>query len=771
MPFQVKQLIGFGFLFIICFRVYSQAPQGFNYQAVARSNAGIPITNKTLGIRISILDGSSTGTVVYQEKFFPKTNNFGLFALIIGNGTAVSGNFNTISWPTGNKFLKVEMDSAGGSNYTTMGSSQLMAVPYSLYAGNAPSNLKAGTGIAIRNDTIINNAISSLNAVWTLAGSNIYNNNSGNVGIGATAPSSKLQINGIGTTVNTSPFQIADSTGTIWLRATDSKIINNYGQFFCNPGHTQTFPFPTPVKAGLIYADISDTDSYILSTQHWTNINGNSSISYKGYEPIQVGVSYYATSKTTSSVIAIKNDVNFSAGSGGTIGTGSSGGVYGLATQITFSPGSSVIVNNQLQAIRNGIDLSGMTGQVIHGDLFMDYVRIVANSKSVDGDKPSANTPDNGGIYGHYLEYDNVQPDAAPNIYGYFQYSGRSGANVKNCFDGSLSLGDGLILGLKYVSFQKLRKKITYGNNLSQIYFSGFDGSTDLTMASILAQAADSVATGSIPTKLVFQTGTNTSPSVLTTALTIGPDQSATFASNVVVNTSITNPVLTGGTASTSSLTLKSTSGSGNNGADIIFQVGNNGNLQAMRIYNSGNINFGDSSITGWAFGRSKVANSGYALQVGSSSKNGNGAYLTNGGTWTNASDRNKKENFKSLDSREILNRILMLQITRWNYKGETISKTHIGPVAQDFYRLFETGNDSLSISTIDPAGVALIGIQELKNQNDSLKEQVKALKLENSTIQKSLKELSAEVKAIKELIPANSIKSNKTDTAEIKKR
>ncbi|KKQ26893.1 MAG: hypothetical protein US42_C0019G0003 [Candidatus Magasanikbacteria bacterium GW2011_GWC2_37_14] len=92
------------------------------------------------------------------------------------------------------------------------------------------------------------------------------------------------------------------------------------------------------------------------------------------------------------------------------------------------------------------------------------------------------------------------------------------------------------------------------------------------------------------------------------------------------------------------------------------------------------------------------------------------GAYLSAGGSWTNSSNRNLKENFTEIDSADILNKINELVVSRWNYKAEASSTLHIGPVAQDFYSLFGLG-DSTSISTIDPAGVSLLGIQELSKK------------------------------------------------------
>ncbi len=98
-----------------------------------------------------------------------------------------------------------------------------------------------------------------------------------------------------------------------------------------------------------------------------------------------------------------------------------------------------------------------------------------------------------------------------------------------------------------------------------------------------------------------------------------------------------------------------------------------------------------------------------------------NGAHLNGGGSWTNASAVNLKENITALNSNEVLNKINLLNITRWMYRG-TVGEYHIAPRAQQFYQLFNTGINSTSISTIDPAGVALTGVQELSKQAEEPK-------------------------------------------------
>ena len=90
------------------------------------------------------------------------------------------------------------------------------------------------------------------------------------------------------------------------------------------------------------------------------------------------------------------------------------------------------------------------------------------------------------------------------------------------------------------------------------------------------------------------------------------------------------------------------------------------------------------------------------------------GAYLSDGGVWTNNSDRNRKENIRSLNNKFMLEKLAELDISEWNYKTEGENVKHIGPMAQDFYELFGLGKDNRSISTIDASGVALAAIKEL---------------------------------------------------------
>ena len=118
---------------------YSQAPQKLSYQAVIRNSSGQLVTSHAVGIKLTILQGSPSGSVVYQENFNSLSNANGLVSIEIGGGAPVSGTFTAINWASGSYYLRTETDPSGGTSYTISGTSQLLSVPYALHAKNAAS--------------------------------------------------------------------------------------------------------------------------------------------------------------------------------------------------------------------------------------------------------------------------------------------------------------------------------------------------------------------------------------------------------------------------------------------------------------------------------------------------------------------------------------------------------------------------------------------------------------------------------------------------------
>ncbi len=143
------------------------------------------------------------------------------------------------------------------------------------------------------------------------------------------------------------------------------------------------------------------------------------------------------------------------------------------------------------------------------------------------------------------------------------------------------------------------------------------------------------------------------------------------------------------------------------------------------RVTTSNTMVFGNGDVVHWAFG-SDATQASQAIQVGTNSTNGNGAFLTIGGTWTNTSSRKKKEDFSDINGLELLQKIQKMPVQKWKYKGT--NEYHIGPVAEDFYKLFGLGTDDKGISTVDPAGIALAAIQEQQKIIEQLLKRLEVL-------------------------------------------
>ncbi len=138
----MKSLCFLSVLLLTTWNAIAQAPQGFHYQAIVRSNNGELITETNVGVKISIISGSATNLPIYQETHSVTTNDFGLFSLVVGLGTNTSGDFASVKWDAESKFLLLAIDPQGGSNYEDIGTIQLLSVPFAMYAQTSGGNLE-----------------------------------------------------------------------------------------------------------------------------------------------------------------------------------------------------------------------------------------------------------------------------------------------------------------------------------------------------------------------------------------------------------------------------------------------------------------------------------------------------------------------------------------------------------------------------------------------------------------------------------------------------
>jgi hypothetical protein len=166
----MKRLYSILIALFLTINVFAQAPQKMSYQAVIRKSNNTLLASSPVGIKISILKDSATGTVVFAETYSPNpvTNANGLVSLEIGTGTAITGTFAAINWAIGPYFIKTETDPTGGTAYSITGTNELMSVPYALFSANgtpgpqgpAGANGTNGTnGISVTNTTVIGDSL------------------------------------------------------------------------------------------------------------------------------------------------------------------------------------------------------------------------------------------------------------------------------------------------------------------------------------------------------------------------------------------------------------------------------------------------------------------------------------------------------------------------------------------------------------------------------------------------------------------------------------
>ncbi len=136
-------------ILLIASSLNAQLPQGFKYQTIVRDNTGLAIANEAVGFRLSILAGSNTGTAVYVETQSVNSSPVGVVSLMVGNGTPVSGTFSQIDWSSGNFYLQIEVEVHGVQTYSLMGTSQLVSVPYALYAQSSGAGQWSGDSKSI----------------------------------------------------------------------------------------------------------------------------------------------------------------------------------------------------------------------------------------------------------------------------------------------------------------------------------------------------------------------------------------------------------------------------------------------------------------------------------------------------------------------------------------------------------------------------------------------------------------------------------------------
>ncbi len=229
----MKKLYTLLIAILITLSANAQAPEQMSYQAVIRDASNALVTSQAIGMQISVLIGSTTGASVYTETQTANTNTNGLVSLEIGTGTT-GDDFSTIDWAKDTYFIKIETDPTGGSNYTVTGTSQLLSVPYALYAKTA------------ENISGLEKITENGNAGWRLVGKNP--DNYGDIGIDAVDLSTSIDAsatNGASGNISTAMGLSTTASGVVSTAMGRSTVASGFGSTAMGGSTTASGSFST----------------------------------------------------------------------------------------------------------------------------------------------------------------------------------------------------------------------------------------------------------------------------------------------------------------------------------------------------------------------------------------------------------------------------------------------------------------------------------------------------------------------------------------------
>ena len=279
--------------------IFAQAPQGFNYQATVRNSTGALILNQSVYFKFNVMLNSQTSVPIFTETHYVATDGLGQVNLVVGQGTATVGTFSGINWANGSYYLGIEINT--GSGYVAMGTTQLLSVPYALYAnsaGNSNSNLPNGTNIGDTLNWIWNGsawvptssiATSQLPVVSTRTASDTCLNYKFSGGTITSDGGYSITQKGVCWSVNPNPtinnYSTNDGTGAsdfvsvlTNLLPTTIYYYRAYATNSIGTGYGITYTFTT--AANPVNPPVTDIDGYTYQTvqicnQTWTTTNLN----------------------------------------------------------------------------------------------------------------------------------------------------------------------------------------------------------------------------------------------------------------------------------------------------------------------------------------------------------------------------------------------------------------------------------------------------------------------------------------------------------------
>jgi hypothetical protein len=724
----------------------SQVPKGFNYQAIVRDGTTKqPIISQPILVRITIENAAETA--VYQETHSLSTDEFGIMAIVIGDGTPAGTDlFEDIDWNEEPLFIKTELQYPVGGSYTEMGTAPLLSVPYAMVADSLSAPL---TKLTVKGETtdmeealfeVRNKDGQTIFAVYN-EGVRVYVSDGDKKG-----PKGGFAIGGFGG---------------------DKQGVQKY--FFVSPDSIRAYIDSTSTKAvkgGFAIGGFENTKApgqeYLRVTRDSVRVYldanpatkavkggfaiGGFDINKKG-EPVQ---NYLDVTPSTTKIMTADTVKGFSVGN---ILTGTAEGYLKLTPANYFIGHEAGKIRttglyNSIMGYQAGASLTTAKNTVLMGFQSGRNISTGLNNSFLGYQSGFSTTNGCSNVFlGTSAGYKNSS--GSQNVFigdaaGYNNESGNqnvfiglmAGYSAKKLVGRSTFIGfqAGLNSNSGYntlIGAQAGANLTTASGNTFIGYHAGvttYAGSWNVCIGMKAGGATDEVCCNELGDGNVY---------IGTAAGEKHGGNSNTFIGSGAGGYKYWASYLT----SSGNVFLGHEAGYQETGSNKLYI--DNSNSSSPLIYGD----FTDNSEV-------LVLNGNVGIKITPSHliHLSGGAY-SDGSIWTNSSDRNLKENFEAVDGKKLLSLIDELPVMKWNYLADNPEIKHIGPVAQDFYSLFGLGNNNTSISTVDPAGVALVAIKELSRQNMSMMEQIESQSQENQQLKSELQSIKNELTKIKEML------------------
>ncbi len=618
-------------------------PQGITYQGLARYSSGAIISSHLIGVKIGIYSTSVNGPLQWEEIHNPTTNSLGLFYFIIGQGASTGAgaqpSFSSINWSSAPHFIKIAIDSSGGSNYTDIDNMQFWSVPYAMNAQSANS---------VNQTMRLNDLIDA-------------------------------------DTIGVNTGYLLKWNGSLWVPAPDNN--SDTALYSYNSYHSVT----------------SDSASYavnVLSTVDTVLFSYNSDSSQFATNSTNSIYSQNSNYCDTATYALNCGGSNSGWNLMGNAGTNANTNFIGTIDNADF-----VIKSNSAERMR--ITAAGRTG--IGTSLPLASLHIVGNDGLLaEGTLGTGAAPPTG--VGVRLVW---YPKKAA-----FRAGGVAATGAITCWD-DYRIGNYSLAG-NYNTVASADYSTSFGAYSTASGMYSFCGGYTSTASGISSVAIGSVCNATGPYSIAMGRGATAAD---TGSVCLGYHSYAYGKYGFAFGNYDTVY------ANSFAFGYKGTSN--HHTGCFVFSdstnvpTRNTNNNQFMVRASGGTILYSNAAMT-----------SGVSLPPG-------------GGAWASVSDRNKKENFRTENKNDVLNKLSEIEITSWNYKSQPARIRHIGPMAQDLYAAFKMGESDSTITTIDVDGLSLLAIQALADKTKELNQKAKEIE----QLKKQLSELATQKKQLEKRI------------------